>query len=40
MLITIGIGVGCGTCISGIVICKGVAGCAFAGGGCSILNVF
>ena len=40
MLIAIGIGVGCGTSISGIDICKGVESCAFAGGGCNLLNVF
>ena len=40
MLIAIGLGVGCGTCISGIVICKGVEDRAFAGGGGNLLSVF
>ena len=40
MLIAIGLGVVCGTSMSGIDICKGVADCAFAGGGCNLLNVF
>ena len=37
--IAIGIGVDFGTCMSGIVICNGEAGCAFAGGGGNLLNV-
>ena len=37
--IAIGIGVVFGTCMSGIVICNGEAGFAFAGGGGELHNV-